>query len=182
MPVVLSLGLLLAPILSQSELLVEHLGNFDTRRIPEASGVAASRRYPGIFWVHNDSGNPSSIFAIRKDGSIVREFPVALANVDWEDIAADDQGHLYLGDIGNNGGLLALRAIYRLDEPDPAGPAREPLRPTGSWFYALPREGASTPRGCSWTPGHTPRLSSPSGSTAATPSSSAFRSSHRRRC
>ena len=40
-------------------------------------------------------------------------------NVDWEDIAADDEGHLYLGDIGNNGGLLAIRAIYRIDEPDP---------------------------------------------------------------
>src|SRR6516162_8607570 len=98
---------------------LESLGRFDPRAIPEASGIVKSRRYPGIFWVHNDSGNPPALFAIRRDGTIVREFRVAAPNVDWEDIAADDQGHLYLGDIGNNGGLLAIRGIYRIDEPDP---------------------------------------------------------------
>ena len=33
----------------------EALGKFDLRAIPEASGIVKSRRYPGIFWVHNDS-------------------------------------------------------------------------------------------------------------------------------
>ena len=87
--------------------------------IPEASGIVKSRRYPGIFWVHNDSGNPPLLFAIRGDGRIVRQFRLAIPNIDWEDIAIDDQGHLYLGDIGNNTGALPLRAIYRIDEPDP---------------------------------------------------------------
>ena len=48
----------------------EALGKFDLRAIPEASGIVKSRRYPGIFWVHNDSGKPPALFAIRRDGTI----------------------------------------------------------------------------------------------------------------
>jgi hypothetical protein len=118
---------------------LEHLGRFDARSLPEASGIAKSRRYPGIFWVHNDSGNPPALFAIRLDGTIVREFRLGVPNIDWEDIAADDQGHLYVGDIGNNFGLLAVRAVYRVDEPDPAKPANQPLRPSVSVFYGFPK-------------------------------------------
>ncbi len=118
---------------------LEHLGTFDPRRLPEASGIARSRRHPGIFWVHNDSGNPAALFAIRRDGKIIREFRLAIPNIDWEDIAADDQGHLYLGDIGNNGCLLAVRAVYRIDEPDPDKPADQPLRPSLSTFFGFSR-------------------------------------------
>ena len=118
---------------------LEHLGRFDARSLPEASGIAKSRRYPGIFWVHNDSGNPPALFAIRKDGTIVREFRLGVPNIDWEDIAADDHGHLYVGDIGNNGDLLAIRAVYRIDEPDPGKPSSQPLRPSVSTFYGFSR-------------------------------------------
>src|SRR6516165_11844808 len=90
---------------------LEPLGGLDVKAVPEASGIVKSRRYPGIFWVHNDSGNPPLLFAIRGDGCIVRQFRVAVPNIDWEDIAIDDQGHLYVGDIGNIGGVLPLRAI-----------------------------------------------------------------------
>ena len=75
---------------------LEHLGRFDLRVVPEASGIVKSRRHPGIFWVHNDSGNSPTLFAIRRDGTIVREFHVAVPNVDWEDIASDGEGHLYV--------------------------------------------------------------------------------------
>ena len=75
--------------------------------VPEASGIVKSRRHPGIFWVHNDSGNPPLLFAIRADGQIVRQFRLDVPNIDWEDIAIDDQGHLYVGDIGNNLGAPA---------------------------------------------------------------------------
>jgi hypothetical protein len=117
---------------------LEALGRFDTRAIPEASGLVKSRRHPGIFWVHNDSGNPPALFAIRRDGTIVRQFRLAVPNIDWEDIAADERGHLYLGDIGNNFGLLAIRAIYRIDEPDPDRPPAGPIPAQSAVFYKLP--------------------------------------------
>lgn len=116
----------------------EPLGAFDARLIPEASGVARSRNRPGVSWVHNDSGNPPVLFAIRDDGRILRGFDLAVPNLDWEDVAVDDRGRVYVGDIGDNKGLLRLRAIYRFDEPDPSGPATAPLRPTAATFYARP--------------------------------------------
>lgn len=114
---------------------LQPLGRFDRLVLPEASGIVKSRRHPGIFWVHNDSGNPPALFAIRRDGSVVREFRLSVPNLDWEDIAADDRGHLYLGDIGNNGGRLAIRVVYQFDEPDPARAAAAPLPVKAAFFY-----------------------------------------------
>jgi hypothetical protein len=120
---------------------LEPLGRLDHPAIREASGIVASRRHPGIFWVHNDSGNPPALFAVRRDGSLVREYAVKMPNVDWEDIAADEEGHLYLGEIGNNDGRLPLRAVYRLDEPDPSKPADGPLVVTLATHYRFPKGG-----------------------------------------
>jgi hypothetical protein len=118
---------------------LERAGRLDEKLIPEASGIVKSRRYPGIFWVHNDSGNPPLLFAIKGDGRIVRQFRLAVPNIDWEDITIDDQRHLYVGDIGNNTGALPLRAIYRIDEPDPTSPADKPISASAVTFYALPK-------------------------------------------
>jgi hypothetical protein len=114
-------------------------GRLDVQAIPEASGIVKSRRHAGVFWVHNDSGNAPVLFAIRGDGRILRQYRVAAPNIDWEDIAIDDAGHLYLGDIGNNTGLLPMRVIYRIDEPDPREVSGQPLKPSATTFYALPR-------------------------------------------
>jgi hypothetical protein len=117
---------------------LESVGRLDQKLIPEASGIVKSRRYPGIFWTHNDSGNPPLLFAIRGDGRIVRQFRLAIPNTDWEDIAIDDSGHLYLGDIGNNTRALPLRAIYRIDEPDPNSHGDKPVSASAVTFYAMP--------------------------------------------
>ena len=149
---------------------------------PRRRGSSRAGGIPGIFWVHNDSGNAPLLFAVRSDGRIVRRFRLAIPNLDWEDIAIDDQGHLYLGDIGNNTGLLRVRTIYRLDEPDPSSPedkdrtARWP--PRGPCPICCPRRTGSTPRAWSTTVG--PRSWSPSTSTAARPSCSPCRSIRRR--
>ena len=83
-------------------------------------------------------GQLPALFAIRRDGTIVREFRLSVPNIDWEDIATDDQGHLYLGDIGNNGGLLAVRASTGSTSPTRRGRPR--IRPrSGASFYRFPR-------------------------------------------
>ena len=58
-----------------------------------------------MFWTHNDGGGPKKqvLYAIDREGNTRAAFPVIGATFhDWEDIAIDDAGHLYLGDIGNN--------------------------------------------------------------------------------
>lgn len=133
------LAIVLVFLLAGPARTLERLGRLDHPPIREASGIVASRRHPGIFWVHNDSGNAPRLFAVRRDGSLVREFAVSAPNVDWEDLAIDDSGHLYLGEIGNNDGRLPLRAIYRLDEPDPSRPADVPLAVDLRTYYRFSR-------------------------------------------
>jgi hypothetical protein len=120
---------------------LERVGRLDDPAILEASGIVRSRKHPGIFWVHNDSGNPPVLYAVRRDGKLVRSFRVEAPNVDWEDIATDDEGHLFVGDIGNNNVRLPFRAIYRIDEPDPSQPTDVPLKPSLATHYGFPPGG-----------------------------------------
>ena len=93
----------------------------DAAEINESSGLVASRRYPGILWTHNDSGDRPRFFAIDLEGRKQSEFVVrGASHVDWEDIAIDDAGHLYLADFGNNRGDRRDLVIYRVREPDPS--------------------------------------------------------------
>ncbi len=98
------------------------LGTFDDARLTESSGIAASRRTPGVFWTHNDSGDGPYLFAIDRRARTLARFEVPGAtNVDWEDIAmgpgADGKPALYVGDIGDNNRNRADNAVYRVPEP-----------------------------------------------------------------
>lgn len=117
------------------ELRLKKVGELGHPAIKEASGLVKSRQFPGVFWTHNDSGNPAALFAVKRDGTLIREFEVAVPNVDWEDIATDNEGYLYIGDIGNNDNRLPLRAIYKLKEPDPNKPADGPLKALTASYY-----------------------------------------------
>jgi len=102
---------------------VIELGRIRDARITESSGVVASRRYPKVFWTHNDGGGPKKqiLYAIGREGTTIAAFPVVGAEFyDWEDIAIDDSGHLYVGDIGNNDAKRTTLAVYEIDEPNPA--------------------------------------------------------------
>jgi hypothetical protein len=111
------------------------VGRLEAKPICESSGIVESRKHPGVYWTHNDSGNPPVLYAVRRDGSLVNEFPVRCVAIDWEDIAIDDEGHLYLGDIGNNGNLRPAIGVMMLDEPDPvvAPDPKKPLQPVKQW-------------------------------------------------
>lgn len=58
------------------------------RELPELSGLAASRRWPGVYWAHNDSGDGPRLFAFNRRGQVIARIEVEGAEaVDWEDIA-----------------------------------------------------------------------------------------------
>jgi hypothetical protein len=100
------------------------VGTIAEKKITEASGVAASRRFDGIFWTHND-GDDGTLFAIHRDGSLVAKARIDAKVHDWEDIAADADGNLYIADTGNNQSDRKHVNVYRLREPDPANLAKE---------------------------------------------------------
>ena len=122
---------------------LERVGRLAAPGLREASGMVASRQHPGIYWAHSDSGNPPEIYAVRRDGQLVRSYKVSAPNVDWEDIATDDAGNLYIGDTGNNKLMLPARAIYRVAEPDPAVKPKSdaPLPVLSSHFFGYPASG-----------------------------------------
>lgn len=98
-------------------------GNIQGSSLPEVSGCAASRVNPGIFWMHNDSGDSARIFAVSNTGVQKGIFNFSNASAaDWEDIAVGPgpvagQSYVYVGDIGDNGASRNSRQVYRVPEP-----------------------------------------------------------------
>ena len=111
----------------------------DNSILPEGSGIVASRQYSGVFWAHGDSGTEPKLVAFDRTGKIIAEVTVSGApNTDWEDICADDQGNLYIGDIGNNTKLFPVRYVYQISEPDPASPPKKAIPVKKRWRYKFP--------------------------------------------
>ena len=91
--------------------------------LTEASGMVASRRRPGWFWTHNDSGDGPRIFGIGPGGQAQVVSVSDAAALDWEDIAPDRTAAgdgLWLGDIGDNREQRSSIDLYRVPEPDAA--------------------------------------------------------------
>ncbi len=99
---IISAAALAGPATAPSSSPSLQIGTIRDDAIPESSGIAASRKYPGVFWTHNDSGNAPVLYAINREGKTINAFAVSASNRDWEDICIDDEGHLYIGEIGNN--------------------------------------------------------------------------------
>ena len=107
---------------------LRHIGTIDEPLIREPSGLVRSRQYPGVFWILSDSGNPPFLYAIQRTGKVIARYHIVDAvNLDWEALAADDRGNLFVADVGNNVSL-PRRWIYRLREPNPNAPDRNYLR------------------------------------------------------
>lgn len=88
--------------------------------INEASGIVKSKQFNGVFWIHNDSGDIPRIFAVDWEGNSIAEYLVQSAeHVDWEDITTDNDGNLYIGDIGNNQNKRKDLKVYITKEPNP---------------------------------------------------------------
>lgn len=99
---------------------VLELGTVTNPKIKEPSGLIASRKHRGVFWTHNDQGSKPVLYGLTREGKTVAEFPITGAKIeDWEDIANDDEGNIYVGDIGNNDAKRTELAVYRVHEPSP---------------------------------------------------------------
>jgi hypothetical protein len=107
------------------------VGTVSNSVLTEISGLVGSRSVANTLWVHNDSGNSASLYAISTAGNLVGTYTLSgLTNYDWEDIAIGSKpgggNYLYLADIGDN---LAMRpftilsfvvpeiSLYRFEEP-----------------------------------------------------------------
>ena len=106
-------------------------GVFEHPDLSESSGVAASRRYQGLLWSLNDSGNGTTLFATDTLGRHRGAVQLArAANEDWEAIAAGPCGAdacLYIADTGDNRESRPSVRLYRLPEPPVGAAPRGPV-------------------------------------------------------
>ena len=99
------------------------VGTVQTALITEASGIAASRKNPGVLWIHNDSGDSARIYAVSPEGKLRGIYRIEGARCrDWEDIAIgsspdSEYDTLYIGDIGDNQARHPSITVYCVREP-----------------------------------------------------------------
>ena len=90
----------------------------------EASGLGASRRFPGLLWIHADSGAAPELHLLAADGSARGTVRLAgVPNTDWEDAAAfawQGGAWLVVADVGDNNAVRPSVFLHFLREPDPA--------------------------------------------------------------
>jgi len=85
--------------------------------LEETSGIEVNN--PNRIWSHNDSGGDIAIYGFNVDGVLFETVWIADAtNTDWEDLAQDADGNIYIGDFGNNGNNRTNLKIYRIINPD----------------------------------------------------------------
>ncbi|WGK64743.1 hypothetical protein [Croceiramulus getboli] len=85
------------------------------RTLAEVSGNAT---VPGSdkLYALNDGGNENHLYALDSLGNIVQELIIAGSkNKDWEDLASDPYGNLYIGDFGNNENDRRKFTIYTVE-------------------------------------------------------------------
>ncbi|MEZ4991506.1 MAG: hypothetical protein R2824_13885 [Saprospiraceae bacterium] len=92
-------------------------------RLPPALTEVSGLYYAGTdsLWWHNDGGDQPALYLTDGAGNLKRTVRLpALHNQDWEDITADDQGRIYIGEFGNNANRRKDLRIYRYDPGDGA--------------------------------------------------------------
>ena len=102
---------------------------FDFAEIDESSAIVKSRVWENVYWTLNDSGRKNRIFPFNRNGELYRaewykekDGGVNIGdavNIDWEGIATDNDGNLYIGACGNNLNARRDLAIYILKDPQP---------------------------------------------------------------
>ena len=121
----------------------EILGYTNNEILNEISGMVASINNPGLFWVHNDSGDAPIIYLVNKDMVIILKVFLEksiyysidieqegnnsrtshiedVRSIDWEDITIttkNNKNFIVVGDIGDNIGQRSSTSLYSFEEP-----------------------------------------------------------------
>lgn len=63
----------------------------------------------------NDSGNENILFCLNAKGEVLQKIKIPeTKNIDWEDLAYDQEDNIYIGDFGNNSNSRKDLCIYKI--------------------------------------------------------------------
>lgn len=97
------------------------VGTLQVAALTEASGMAPSRRDPGVLWLHNDSGNAPVLYAVDRTGAPRGAVRVTgVANRDWEELASFEHAgtpYLLVGEVGDNKAVHPGVSLVVVEEP-----------------------------------------------------------------
>lgn len=97
---------------------IEQIGKMPQRDVPESSGLELTD--DGNFWTQADGENPAALYKINAAGQLLQTLSIPhTTNLDWEDLAQDDAGNIYIGDFGNNLNSRRNLRIFRVNEKSP---------------------------------------------------------------
>jgi hypothetical protein len=95
--------------------------------LDEISGLAVSRRFPGLLWVHNDAGNQTRLYLMSPQGQVRASLKVPKQpQSDWEDVAVGpcstervlgSMPCVYVSDTGDNKLARGFARVVRVPEP-----------------------------------------------------------------
>ncbi|HAM70682.1 MAG TPA: hypothetical protein DCM86_03465 [Verrucomicrobiales bacterium] len=114
------------------------VGTLQHAMLKESSGIAPCRLDTSVFWTHND-GHHRTLYAVDRTGRDRGSTQILAPFEDWEDIASNHSGQLYLADTGNNHLQRTELRVYEIDEPDP-GRMPQAVRVTRVWRLRFPKE------------------------------------------
>ncbi|NAY92058.1 hypothetical protein GTQ34_09010 [Muricauda sp. JGD-17] len=90
-------------------------GTFPSK-LKEVSGMEVGQK---SIWVIEDSGTKDKVYRINRKAQITKELKIDNAkNDDWEDLAMDLEGNLYIGDFGNNNNTRKKLTIYKVSRSE----------------------------------------------------------------
>jgi len=101
------------------------IGAFDAEVVPEASGLVASLRNPGLYYLLDDGPGTTQVWVLRPEAGLVGATTVVgLQGRDTEGLAVGACGPgdpvtcVYVGDIGDNRRTREQVRVHRFVEPD----------------------------------------------------------------
>jgi hypothetical protein len=121
-------------------------GTLEPTELDSLSGLAASRKHPGIVFAHNDHDRPV-VYALDRQGHMHARITLeGVSASDIEDIALGPCGSdtcVYLGDIGDNSVQRTEYGILRFVEPAiPDAPGTTELKPQTESFRFTYEDGS----------------------------------------
>ncbi len=103
-------------------------------KLKENSGIVALDS--SSVWIVSDKGNSNTIYEVNFKGQLLSEINLGnTTNMDWEDLARDGEGNLYIGDFGNNLNNRKDLVVYKI--PNPKNFSGKPIE-AGKIYFSYP--------------------------------------------